>query len=207
MPSILAGHALTNASRIGSRLTFTPSAAQTTLLENLINAATDFIESRTNRRFKSTDYANELYSFLEGVRQIVALKQSPVTELSSVQYRAGTPSNPSWTDFITDQFELVSDGASGLVRIYGNLFGINNLRVSYTAGYLIDFAHVEDPTKHTLPGDLTDLCERMVVRSYKRREGEAEKTVGGPQSSMTWNDYLDETDQDVLARYERYLLA
>lgn len=207
MASILAPYALTNASRIGSRLTFTPSADQTTLLENLINAATDFIESRTNRRFKSTAYTNEVYSFLEGIRQIVALRQAPVTALTSVQYRAGTPSNPNWTSFITDQFELVSDGLSGLVRIYGNLFGINNLRASYTAGYLIDFTKIGDPTKHNLPADLTDLCERMVVRSYKRREGEAEKMVGGPQSTMTWNDYLDAADQDVLARYERYLLA
>lgn len=275
--SVAVPYALTTYSRIAARLTVSsPSDALALQFDRYINSVTDYIEGRTGRRFLLTKYTNEVYSFLEGVRQSVVLKQAPIVYvqttatvtvnstsatlaaadnrikvgmpilgdgiaagttvaavtgtaltlsqnasatysalssnisiigLVSVQYRAGTPSNPTWTGFITDQFELVGDGKSGLVRVYGNLYGMNNLRATYWAGYLIDFTHEGDPTQHSLPYDLTELAERLVIRAYKRRDAEAEKTVSGPQSSVTWADFVDDIDIEVIDRYSRAIFA
>jgi len=275
--SIAVPYALTTYTRIAARLTITnPSDALCTQFENYINSFTDYIEGRTGRRFLLTQYVNDTYAFIEGIRQYIALRQAPVVYLQTTatltvnsttvslsaangqikvgmvvlgdgiapnttvaaistttltlstaatasyashtgnitiiglvgcQYRAGTPSNPSWTAYINDQFELMADGKSGVVRVYGNTFGVNNFRATYWAGYLIDFTKVGDPTSHNLPADLTDLCERLVVRAYKKRDAEAEKSVGGPQSNITWADLIDDVDTEVIERYARPIFA
>lgn len=43
-----------------------------------------------------------------------------ISGLISFQWRAGTPSNPNWTSFITDQYELDQMGRSGIIRVYAH---------------------------------------------------------------------------------------
>lgn len=203
MAEKVVGYALTTKNRVKDRLQLT-TAQHDILFDRLISAVTDFIEAETNRRFKKQTYANEVYSVYGEAQDYILLKQAPVAVLTSAQYRAGTPSNPSWTGYIADQFELLEDGKSGIVKIYGHApKGNNALRFTYDAGYLIDFDNVGDITKHTLPLDLTDLAERLAVKLFKKRDAEGKASESYEGGSVSWNEMLDEVDKQILARYRR----
>lgn len=200
MAETVVTYALTTKARVKDRLGITVTGFDT-LFDRLISAATDFIETSCSRRFLETIYSNEVYS-LYG-QPYVLLNQSPVTALTKLEYRAGTPASPNWTSFIADQYELLESGKSGIVRIYGNTVEGNNvIRVSYTAGYKIDWANAGNAT-HTLPFDLSDLCERLAVRWFKRRElgGKSSEALQG--GSINWKDGLDAEDLQTINKYTR----
>lgn len=200
MAEVILAYALTTVARVKTRLTITVNNHDTPLLY-LINSVTDFIEGECNRRFKETTYTNEVYSPQGG--NFIVLKQSPVSSVSSVQYRVGLKSNPSWTDFNSDDWELMEDGQSGMIEAYGLLHGTNLFRVTYVAGYKINFTNYGDNNTHTLPADVTDLCERLVVRWFKRRESGGKQSEGLQGGSINWKDELDSEDKATLARYKR----
>lgn len=194
-------HALTTLTRVKAKLGITNTSFDS-VLESLIDAATDYIEGECNRRFLETTHANEVHALDSDGGKFVMLDHAPVSALTSAQYRAGNPATPSWTDFQAQDFELVGDGSSGLVRIYGGVpKGTNNVRFSYTAGYKIDFAGT-----HTLPFDLSNLCERLVIKMFKKREAVGKKTESAGEASVTWMNELEIEDQAVLDRYRRLFI-
>ena len=181
------------------------------VLTRLINGVTDFLEQECGgRRFLSTAYTNEVYTALSHRQKFLVLRNAPVTALTSFQWRSGTPSNPVYTSFIQDQYELMDPdnngvSKSGIIRVYGIIpaIYINMLRVSYTAGYLINWANAGDNVTHTLPSDLTSTAENLVVRHFKRLQnaGKASESLAG--ASTSWNKLLDTVDTDVIGRYMR----
>jgi hypothetical protein len=128
-----------------------------------------------------------------------------ISGLISFQWRSGTPSNPNWTPFLVDQFELLNQGRSGIIRVYGAIPGLYNnmLRATYVAGYPVDWQNAGNGSTHQLPSDLTNLCENIVVRIYKRRalDGKASEAIQGATTS--WKDQLDAFDRNVIANYRR----
>jgi hypothetical protein len=128
-----------------------------------------------------------------------------ISGLISFQWRAGTPSNPSWTDFITDQFELEQQGYSGIIRVYGVMPRLysNMLRATYVAGYPVNFLSAGDGSTHQLPSDLTNTCENLVVRIFKRAplDGKASENMQG--ATISWRDQLDALDRNVINNYRR----
>lgn len=128
-----------------------------------------------------------------------------INGIISFQFRAGPPSNPSWTDFVNDQFELVNDGRAGILRIYGALPGLysNAARVTYYAGYAVDWANAGNGTTHQLPSDLSDMVENIVVRRFKRRilSGMSSQALEGATTS--WRDEIDKEDLDVIGHHRR----
>lgn len=207
-------YALTTLARVKDRLQISQNDFDS-VLTRMINAATDYIERQCGKtglekapndgHFMTKTYNNEVYSVF-GTKQIyLVLRNAPVSALTSFQWRAGTPSNPNWTDFITDQFELLEEGTSGIVRVYGVMPRLysNMLRATYTAGYLINWQNAGNGSTHTLPADLTNLCENLVVRIYKRRllDGKASENIQGATTS--WKDRLDSFDIDVINNYRR----
>jgi hypothetical protein len=198
-------HALTTLQRVKDRLGLT-SAGFDALLERLIDASTDFIESHCGRRFKESTYSNEMCLMESDGGRMLMLKQSPVSALSALQYRLGTPDNPSWTAYLASEFELVGDGSSGLVRIYSGVpKGTNNIRASYTAGYKIDFTNPYTAT-HTLPFDLSDLCERLIVKAFKKREAVGKQSESAGEASVVWMQNLEPEEIATLDRYRRVFL-
>lgn len=125
--------------------------------------------------------------------------------LLSFQFRAGPPSNPNWTPFITDQYELVNDGKAGVIRIYGSLPSVysNMARISYVAGYAIDWPNAGNNTTHKLPADLSNMVENVVVRAFKRRQlaGKTSEALDG--ATTAWNKEIDSDDQAVIGHYRR----
>ena len=200
MAESIFSYALTTVARVKTRLSI-DSAGFDTLLMYLINSVTDMIESECNTWFKETIHSNQIYSVENG---FLLLKQSPVSEVTSIQYRAGIKSNPVWTEFYPDDWELLGNGATGIIQLRGSASrGMNNVRVTYTAGYKINFANYRDHTTHTLPADITDLAERMVVKLFKRREAEGKQREDFNGGSVIWKEILSPEDEMTLARYRR----
>lgn len=194
-------YAITDKTRVKDRLGL-QDIAHDVVFDRLIGAVTDFLEGECGgRRFKETSYSNEVYSVYN--KEFVLLKQAPVSTLTSFQYRAGTISTPNWTNFTTDDYELLEDGESGIIKVYGGLLrGINQVRASYTAGYKIDFPNAGSTT-HTLPLDLSDLAERLVIKLFKKRESEGRASESLAGGAVNWKELLDEVDKQIIARYRR----
>ena len=167
-------------------------------------------------------YVNDTYSIDNAAPghalppQHACLSRADGIHVTSFQWRAGTPSNPSWTDFIPDQYELINPRTdpisgqiwypSGMIRVYGVLPRMysNMIRASYVGGYPVNWANPEDHNTHWLPGDITSVCENLVVRRFKRRglAGQSSQSLEG--STITgWRNVLDAEDEDVLGQYRQ----
>src|ERR1700742_2906448 len=116
-------YALTTVQRVKDRLQIINND-QDVVLSRFINAVSAYIERECGKsgpekypndgHFVQKTYTNEVYSIFGARQKFLVLRNSPVSALTSFQYRAGTPTNPSWTDFIPDQYELVDDGTTGI---------------------------------------------------------------------------------------------
>jgi hypothetical protein len=124
------------------------------VLTRAINYATNYINNACGRfSFVQQTYVNDTYSIDNPRQSFLLLRNIPVFSLTSLEWRAGTPTNPNWTAFIPDQFELVdprTDPISGLtwypsgeVRVYGVLPRIYNnmIRATYVGGYPVNWAN------------------------------------------------------------------
>jgi hypothetical protein len=186
------------------------------VLTRMINWATNYINNECGRTsFVQQSFVNDTYSISNSSQQVLILRNFPVYSISSFQYRAGTPTNPAWTDFIPDQYELINPRTdpitgnvwypSGMLRVYGPMPGIynNQIRASYVGGYPVDWANAEDGNTHLLPGDITSVCENLVVRRFKRRQlaGQNSMSLEGA-STQGWRDKLDAEDLAALGQYK-----
>lgn len=128
-----------------------------------------------------------------------------VNGLIKFQWRAGTPSNPAWQDFLVDQYEVVNDGKAGIIRIYGAIPRLYNnmIRATYSAGYPVNWTNAGDNSTHMLPSQITDVVENMVTRRFKRRLLAGKGTEGLEGAQTSWNREIDAEDQDVIDQFRR----
>ena len=205
MPEQIYDNALTTVARVKTRLSISTSGHDTLLLY-LINSATDFLQTQCNRTFERGTYT-EVHSIPVSGAEYLFLKNMPVISITSIPYRAGLYDSPTWTVIPTTDYDMVEDGKSGMVRVESSLLrGTNKVQAVYVAGYLIDFTNYGDRTLHTLPADLTELCEKIVVRWFKKREAEGKTeeimgTSGG--GTIKWQNGLNKEDIAILATYKR----
>lgn len=200
--------ALTTVQRVKDRIGIaTGVTGHDVLLARIINSATDFIEGSLNRNLKKATYTEEVYSIKNDFQKDLFLKNFPVVTLTKLQYASGTPSNKTWIDYIADDYEIDSK-EMGSVKVYGILpKGVNTVRATYDAGYLIDFTKAGDLTYHNLPADLTDLCERMVVKVFKKRDNEGKDTESFNGANTTWEKGMSADDKETLNGYKRMMFV
>lgn len=255
------GDALTTIERIKDRLGITADDFDATLTR-MILAATARIEAMCGRRFVQGTYTHELHdgSDIGGTRRrFLILKNAPVSTIATIEYQAGSNSNPDWRELDEDSYH--ADLANGLVDVPGGLpAGFQNIRVTYTGGfsgysYGIEnfwvfnmtptgavngsnraFSLPEDATQiivyadgmreaaanvtfvpssaaftlaegraptstiavdylrenaaedsdYYLPADLVEVCEKAVVKAFKRRDSEGRASETFQESSITW---------------------
>lgn len=205
MPEQLLVHALTTEARVKNRLGITV-AGHDTLFQRLINGVTDFIESQCNLRFQFDTHTNEEYVIESGTQKFIFLKDAPIDiapdAVINFQYRAGTPSNPSWTNLLADEWEI-ENRIAGIIRIYTRFAKGTRLRLTYKAGYKINFANAGDSLSHTLPHDISDLAERLVTRWFKRREAEGKASDSFEGGTVSWSQELTKEDKETIGRYRR----
>jgi hypothetical protein len=200
--SEIVSYALTTRERVKTRIGFDEKKFDD-LLDRLVSAVTDFIESQTNRRFKKTTYTNEVYS-IQNRQSFLTLKQTPVITLSSFQYSQGLPNNRTWTDVPAADYELDPDTDLSMIRTSFYLTrGISTYRVTYEAGYLIDFDNVNNSSLHTLPADLTDLAERLIIKWYKRREHVGKSSESFQSGTVNWLKEMEDEDKLTIQKYQR----
>lgn len=205
MASILKTGSLTNLARVKSLLGIDEAKVlHDAMLEQMINGISSFIENICSRTFKSTEYTEKISNEIRGA-ELIFLKHAPVTTLTHLKYRTGQPNDPQYTAYLGSEFELEGDGAQGIVRLYsGQPCGSNVIECKYTAGWKIDWTNQNDPTKHTLPDDITRLAENLVVKAYKRREAKGKSSeTGGSGDQVQWQKDLDVEDEMTLNQYKR----
>ena len=206
-------YALTSISKVKDRLGISATdATRDAVFTSMIYAVTDYIERACGGvRFKRSTFTQELYNgsmlgdFNPRLPYLI-LNNGPLISISSFQYRTGSRSNPTWVDFGADDYEPMLDSA--MIYVSGGLpRGLQNIRITYIAGYLIDFTDEYNDAVHTLPHDISDLCERLVTKLIKRRESEGRSQESFNNSSINWGAYLEKHDEAILANYRRQFLA
>jgi len=203
MSEVIASYALTTVARVKDRLNMSESNLDT-VLARIISGVTDLIEGECGgRRFLETTYTNEIVTIFNKNQKMLGLKNFPISSISSLQYRTGLKSNPNYTDFNTDDWEILGDGASGLIRVYGLFNEVNALRMTYVAGYKISWDNVGNVAIHNLPADLSDLCERLTIKLFKKREQEGKTSETFEGATVTYEDLINDADKRIIARYRR----
>lgn len=202
-------YALTNATRIKDRLKITSSDFDT-LLAFLAFAVTDFLESQASgRRFQRATYTAELYDgSIIGQEnnqrsKYLILKNGPLTTLTSIEYLSGSRTSPTWTAFTADDY--VRYDSMGMIYFPSGMpAGVQNIRITYVAGYLLDLAvSLYDDTLNTMPFELIDLAERLCVKAFKKRESEGRSQETFRESSISWGDFMASQDWAIIKNYKR----
>jgi hypothetical protein len=133
MPS----YALTTKERIKDRLGITVTDFDT-VIDRLIVSVSERVERMCGRHFIQATYSNELYDGSDPVygscRELLIIKNAPLLSISSVEYKTGLNSSPTWVAFTEDQYDVDMD--LGVLYFFAPLpAGRRNIRISYTGGY------------------------------------------------------------------------
>lgn len=196
--------ALTTKTRIKSRLGITTTSFDD-LLDTQITGVTGMIETMTGRTFEADDFV-ELYNGQDvyGDKQkFLILRKAPVNTITSIEYKSGNNETPTWFELSENDYDI--DMSLGIVRVYSHIpKGIQNIRVTYNAGYLIDFTDPYTSSVHTLPFDLTEVTEQVVTSLFKKRESEGKIQESFQESSISWREEMFTDEQKrIIKNYRR----
>jgi len=129
-------NAITTKARIKDRLAITTTDYDD-LFDNLIIAVTKRMETMTDRDFTLATYTNELHDgsdWYSSLRTILRPRNAPISNVASIEYKAGTNSTPNWTAFSVDDYDV--DETAGIIYFHTPLpRGKRNIRITYTAGW------------------------------------------------------------------------
>lgn len=193
-------YALTSLTKVKNYLGISDTSADT-FLTYTINAVTDMIEKYCGgRRFLQTAYASTDDNTLAGnaTAQIfdtneqhrIFFNQWPVKSVEKVEFRGGTPAQPQWFTFDPQGYYFYLK--EGYVYFFMRLPKVKQgLRLSYTAGYLIDFANEGNPTKHELPMDISMVATEVVAKIYQYKNNLGQVRVQTEGQMIMW-------DKDIL---------
>lgn len=197
-------YALTTKERVKSRLSITNTDVDD-IIVGMIYAVTDMLEKHLGRRFLETTYTNEIFDGLNQGNPVdfLLLPNAPVTALSAFEYNQGSISSPSWVAVDANSYYL--DERLGGIQMVGGFLprGHRNLRVTYTGGYKIDFDNFTNDSNHTLPADISDICERMVNKLFNKREVEGQSTSNYGESNITWESLMTPAEMSLIRPYQR----
>lgn len=172
------------------------------IIDALINSLTAFVENYCGgRRFASTSYVEIKDTYASSN---LYFNQKPVITLTAVEYRAGVPSSPTWTTYSANGY--LSYLPQGFLRFYTRFRPMAQaFRLTYTAGYLIDWANETDPTKHTLPFDLSQVCTEITAKTFNTRfaQGISSESTEGQSITYETDRYeLNDTHKATLNMYK-----
>lgn len=171
----------------------------------LINMATDYIEKKTNRRFKSTVYTDEEY---DGTGKFeLKLKQFPVITFTQLQKNNATDNTDSWetinatdywvdleTGIITRTSEFLDWEDNEEVGLAESVFslGKNKYRITYTVGYA------------TIPSDLQYACMAFVSQVLNNRKAGGIKSESLGDHSIVFEEIYqkDSIVKQILDNYK-----
>ena len=199
-------YALTTVARFVSYAELTNlTAAQETVLEILVNQATEFIENYCDRRFQQTAYTNEVYDGDGG--STINLRQYPVAsgETFGLDVRSSAENEDDWDDIDSDDYFVQYD--EGIIELPDGRFFHNaprRYRVTYTAGF--DFDNSATFLSDTEAGDVEYACWLLLQVQWNKRKGDPSvisEKIG--DYSVTYRKAAMENSQvmEILDKYAR----
>ena len=208
----LNANALTSVQRLADFLelgTITVGSSKETLLQRIINAVSQFVETYTGRTFKQTTYTNEEYDV--GTKsEYLHLKNWPVSSTASftLQERQSAENEDDWDTIDSEDYFVDYD--SGVVELAQGLKfgrGPKRYRVTYTAGY--NFDNSSTFLGDFLP-DLEYVVWKLCATLYNRRRGgvgvESER-LGDVSVTLTKNVFESEEVREILDKYSKEEVA
>lgn len=204
---MILSYAITTIAKVKAQLGITDTSKDS-LLETLVNQVTTFAEGFCGgRRFMTHTNTNEVHDTNGG--NCLFLKDFPISSITTVEYRSGTYSSPTWNTYSPDGYLLYAE--EGYLRFAGKLPAIpQGLRVTYVAGYLIDWAHEDDVTKHTLPFDLTGVATDLVCQMYLGKDNQNISSLSTEGQSVTFatpDKVITPMQESILGNYIAYRLT
>lgn len=161
-------------------------SAEDDRLEQAINAASAWLENKTERHFITRGASTEYHTLNSAVRHTINLAQSPVIALTSVHESTTTPRVYDATTLLTVDTEYVgvSTPERAVIRrlsnseLYPWAVGYRAIKVVYQYGY-------ENTT--TVPDDLAFLCQYLAYSIYREadRGWHGMASVADAQGSVT----------------------
>lgn len=207
MPTTVPLDALTTRTKVKSYMGIT-GTDNDTVIDELITGVTAFIKSYCGgRKFLQADYV-EIYDSRHG-RHKIFLNIIPVTGVTSVEYRSGPASNPTWVAYNADSYLLYGNG--GYIHFFGALPEVpQGLRITYFAGYSIDFTQEFDTGFHTLPADITLAANEIIATILNTRKSAGittESTEGQAITYDTMAGAMSKNAKNILNGYKIYRIA
>jgi hypothetical protein len=154
---------------------------ETAYLEALINRASSLIEKYIGRSIKSATYIEEYDGNHTGM---IALKNYPLTAITSVETITGEIGDPDYDSLDTDEYSLLNKDTDsysqpGIIRIARRYMGHDRYRITYTAGYA------------TVPEDLKQACVDLCgfLSGSAKSSGVKSETLG--EYSITYGNTGD----------------
>jgi len=215
---------LTTLARVKERIGMDGTSEKDTLLDRLIVTVSEFVEQRCNRVFEKADYEE----FFDGNKIDVAgyytklhVSNPPIVDLLGLHYLSdvdtvddtgdesenvtlsnlsavGEP-NRTWKNF--NWFDISKETGTIMVSVP---HGWRDVRVRYTGGFLKDFNNFNDISKHEIPRDITELTEKLVTKTYNKREEEGFKNVTFRDATRDFESFLSAHDQQIINTYKQW---
>jgi hypothetical protein len=185
----LNAHALTTVAIARGHLGLADTAATTTKLERLINAASEAIEKHCSRHFERSATASPIVETVAGRGgNKILLKRTPIVSITSIEILSD--SDGTVTDTYVSTTYRIEDANVGTVfrsagfpwspQIAENISGSGLpgteskcIRVTYHGGYITPAQEAAIPTYGTrdLPASIEEAC-LIAVASLYRRDGQ-----------------------------------
>lgn len=169
------------------------------LITMLINQSTGIIERYTKRTLKEATYTDEVY--VGNGQSKLVLRQFPVSALSAVkEAQNAVDSAPSFTTLNSSTYRFTDDGI--IERLDAIFLEGYQYKLTYTAGYKIDFTQENTAAAHDLPQELEYACHKLVARLFNTRRAEGFNTSRQGDTAVGIRDEI--LDADVKGILEKY---
>jgi len=171
----LASYALTTVARFKTYADIS-TASDDTLLEDLVNAVSDWVENYCGRRFKQTAHSQKEIDS-DGSKYLFC-PEYPVSSTASftLEIRTSAENEDEWESIDSEDYFVDYD--NGIITIAaGNwLKGKKKYRVTYTAGYNFDSSKETDNLTDVGAGDLEVAVWKLLKSIYDERREDARVT-------------------------------
>lgn len=174
------------------------------LLSRLINSSSSFIEKETDRRLVATNYVHTVLADKEntwldgdGTKKAHA-RQYPVNSVSACEVSGATIAAAGSTDYYGSTGYVIYGRRGMLYYEAGWSLGIQNVRLSYNAGYAAGTPEREE---------LRELVCSLVGWVYNNRTHLGFKSERIGNYAYSRGDLRETWQKDIISRYRRKMVA
>lgn len=142
----------------------------TTSIEDLVNAASQYLINQTHRDLISTSYTEYAEPFNETARLV--LEQFPIIAIGTITYNDAT---------LVENTDYLVDYDTGIIyRLNGDTWYTSyydGLKIEYSAGWSLE----------DMPSDIQQACRQIVVAYYYQQSGREDQSAPILESMIVTN--------------------